>query len=107
MDCLKSLKFCRKVNKIGKCTLACIITIYFTNQLRAIKIAQNHNLKQLQNRNANDQNPRDLSRNQKLVPLPKILYTDYYTKLNPPFIILRENFIKIIIMLTAIGEMLI
>lgn len=39
-----------------------------------IKIAQNHNLKQLQNQNANDQNPRDLSRNQKLVPLVRLLY---------------------------------
>lgn len=71
-----------------------------SDQLLAVKIAQNHNLKQLQNRNANDQNPRDLSRNQKLVPLLAILYRDYYTKLNPTFIILRENFIKII-MFTA------
>lgn len=72
------------------------MAVYCTDQLQPIKIAQNHNLKQLQHQNANDQNPRDLSRNQKLVPLPDY----YYTKLDPTFIILRENFIKII-MFTA------
>lgn len=39
--------------------------------------------------------------------MPDIYYImyicDYYTKLNPTFIILRENFIKII-MFTAIGK---
>lgn len=48
---------------------------------------------------------RDLSRNQKLVPKSPKYYTDYYTKVNPTFIILRENFIKII-MFTAIGEVI-